>query len=401
MARTRYLGEMVTRRGAVIPLVAISSVVLVGMAALAVDIGILYRARTELQVSADAAALAGASKLLDESLLKGTLRIADKTEIVAIREQAAACAARNQVMGDGPTVDLNPGNLADGDVVVGHLDNPLDLTEPLSTSTTEEANTVWVRVRRNDIRNGPIDLVFASIFGIRTANLGAEAAACLRGGAIGFEIPGGSTNGTAPIAPFALQKSAWTALLAGTLSHGDHYSYDEVTDTVKQVADGIHELNVYPGSATGGTQIGPGNFGTLQIGKSDNSTSTLTRQIIEGLNAEDLSHYEGGQLRLGDDGTLPLYGNVGLSAGIENSVDDIIGQTRVLPLFDTFTGTGAGGIFRIVGFAGVRILYVRLNGNMAGKTLLIQPAFVVTDSVIHDDTETHSTFVYHSAQLVR
>jgi len=106
----------------------------------------------------------------------------------------------------------------------------------------------------------------------------------------------------------------------------------------------------------------------LQIGKYDNATATLNRQVVEGLNAEDLSYYPDGKLQLGDDGTLPLYGNVGLSAGVEQGLSEIIGQTRVLPLFDDFSGTGAGGLFQIIGFAGVRVLGVRLVGSMGNKS---------------------------------
>ena len=51
------------QKGAVIVMVAILMVVLIGCAALAVDVGYLYVARTELQRAADAGALAGAQGL--------------------------------------------------------------------------------------------------------------------------------------------------------------------------------------------------------------------------------------------------------------------------------------------------------------------------------------------------
>ena len=52
-------------RGATLALVALSITVLLGMGALAVDTGMLYTARTGLQRTADAAALAGASAFVD------------------------------------------------------------------------------------------------------------------------------------------------------------------------------------------------------------------------------------------------------------------------------------------------------------------------------------------------
>jgi len=46
------------------------------------------------------------------------------TELNTVREQAVACAARNRVMGVNIVLDPNYSNSANGDVVIGHLDNP-------------------------------------------------------------------------------------------------------------------------------------------------------------------------------------------------------------------------------------------------------------------------------------
>src|SRR5215468_2184327 len=50
----------IRERGLTIPMLALFIVVLIVMAALAVDLGLLYTARTSAQHAADAAALAGA-----------------------------------------------------------------------------------------------------------------------------------------------------------------------------------------------------------------------------------------------------------------------------------------------------------------------------------------------------
>src|SRR5262245_53291264 len=57
-----------SERGQTILLVAISLVSLLAMAALAIDVVTLYVARTEIQRSADAAALAGAKALVDSGI---------------------------------------------------------------------------------------------------------------------------------------------------------------------------------------------------------------------------------------------------------------------------------------------------------------------------------------------
>src|SRR3954453_16581405 len=56
MRRTR----IPARRGAVLPLVVLSLVALVGMLALAIDIGMVAVARSQVQNAADSAAMAGA-----------------------------------------------------------------------------------------------------------------------------------------------------------------------------------------------------------------------------------------------------------------------------------------------------------------------------------------------------
>ena len=55
------------RRGAVIPLVAVSLVVLISFGALAIDVGLICLAITEMQRTADASALAGASGLWESA----------------------------------------------------------------------------------------------------------------------------------------------------------------------------------------------------------------------------------------------------------------------------------------------------------------------------------------------
>ena len=55
------------RKGSVIILLTFSLFVILGIAALVIDLGMLYAARNELQNAADAGALAGAAMLYDET----------------------------------------------------------------------------------------------------------------------------------------------------------------------------------------------------------------------------------------------------------------------------------------------------------------------------------------------
>jgi len=375
------------RRGSVAVYVAASAVVMLGFAALAIDVGRLYSSRTELQAAADAAALAGAMRMLDQERLRGGSWI----EAVhhAARNEAVRVAQLNPVLGESLSVS------GPEDVFLGYLANPANPNEVMSTGTPGEFNSVRVVMRRNSLRNGPMDYLFASIFGRNSKDLGAEATATFRDGIRGFRVT--DATGNAGLLPLALHVNAWNGLLNGSWTTGDNYSYNSETGAVTSGPDGILELNLYPGA--GPTQLPPGNFGTVDIGNPNNSTADLSRQIRFGVNAADLAWF-GGELVLGADGTLILNGDTGLSAAIKDDLQSIRGQPRTIPLFNAVAGPGNNANFTVVGWAGVRIMYVRLTGAMNSKQVIVQPAYVVDDSAISGSDNT-SYYVYQPVRLTR
>jgi len=87
-------------------------------------------------------------------------------------------------------------------------------------------------------------------------------------------------------------------------------------------------------------------------------------------------------VRLGADGTLLLAGDTGLSATIKDDLAFIQGRPRIIPLFNKVINPGANAQFTIIGFAGIRVMNVRLTGAETKKEVVIQPAFCVDDSAI-------------------
>jgi len=83
-------------RGQVLVLVALAIFVLLGFAALGIDVGFMYSVRHELQRSADAGALAGASKWT-ESASPWTSSFSDPVMIEA-RDRARYFASRDKVV---------------------------------------------------------------------------------------------------------------------------------------------------------------------------------------------------------------------------------------------------------------------------------------------------------------
>jgi Flp pilus assembly protein TadG len=382
------------RRGTVVVLLAVCLVLIVGMAALAIDLARVNLARAELQSAADSAALAGAGVLLNEGRLKGPEQL--QLMFAQARATAAAYAARNPVMGQALSVDLNAANASDGEIVIGYLGDPTNHAAPLVYSDPAAFNTIRVQVFRNEGRNGSIAMTFAQLLGHQSSSVAATAAASFQDGIVGFSVSEGKPN--AELMPFALHVDAWIALLRTAASTAnDGFRYDPQTHTVSSGSDGIPELNIYPGGGSG--QLPPGNFGTVDIGSSNNSTADISRQIRDGVSAADLAYF-GGELCLGPDGMLLLNGDTGLSAAVKDDVRAILGQPRVVPLFRCVAGPGNNSYFTIVGFAGLRVVEVELGGSMSHKRLMVQPAPVVDGSALSGGNG-NSYYVYRPIMLSR
>jgi len=109
-----HRGSLSSTRGVGLFFFAISSVVIMGMAALAIDLGMLLRTRAEAQRAADAAALAGASAFADyPPLADPKPQVGFRAKAVAAKNTMAGTSiVDNEVVGvvacPDPTDDNNP-----------------------------------------------------------------------------------------------------------------------------------------------------------------------------------------------------------------------------------------------------------------------------------------------------
>ncbi len=393
-SKVAYRKSLTLRRGQITAAVALSVVTLISFGALAVDVGMLYSTKAELQRAADATALAGAWDLvLDERRLQGNDGVSQA--VIDSRTRAVQIASNNSVLNRGLQVDRNDGNAVHGDLLYGWLAEPANHSMDLQPVIDTRTNAIRAMARRDETRNGPVPLMLARIFGQTTSHLSAGAVAAYEGGVVGYRVTENTPN--AELLPFALRIDSCNDLISGAVTIGDNYAYDPVTGKVTPGQDGIPEINLFPGAGSG--QLPPGNFGTVNIGTDNNSTNTLRRQILHGISAEDLA-FHGGELRIGPDGVLWLGGNTGLSAAMKDPLEQIVGQARSLPLFNHVSGPGNNALFSIVKFEGVRIVDVKLTGAMNLKYLIIQPAIVVDETGITDNSGTQNN-LYRPPQLVR
>src|SRR5262245_44606083 len=103
------------RRGTIVVISALLIVFLMIMVAFAVDLGYVLVVRTQLQNAADAAAMAGCSKLLDHSVLTGSP--STSTFEASARAEAQRLSSANYGGGVSLSIADNASNSSTGDIV--------------------------------------------------------------------------------------------------------------------------------------------------------------------------------------------------------------------------------------------------------------------------------------------
>lgn len=354
--------------------------------AFAVDIGYITLTRSQLQKSADAAALAANIELYDGWGASAT-KTPSEVETAA-KNAAVAVAAANEAGGLSgtyvdPTVDVRLGQ---------RQWNPATNSWDISWGTSPY-NVVEVTCRRNDPNsvNGDrtLPLWFAPVIGHDKAVLSVSSIAALQPAAKVVKKPGYNVD----LLPFALDVGTWNDLLAG--NGPDNYSWNEATGQVTNGSDGVLEVDLYP---YGNQNLPPGNRGTVDFGSNNNSTADISRQILYGLNEYDLSFF-GGEI---DFEAVPMYinGDTGISAGVKDELEAIKGQPRFIPLFSAVSGPGNNATYTIVKFVPIRIMYVRLTGKPKNKKVWIQPAPYFDPTVVVGDTEIHDDSILAPVGIV-
>ncbi len=372
------------RRAATMVLVAVGMVGFLGFAALAVDLGYLYVVRGELQRSADAAALAGASAYADLSALLQADEVPYRLYEAHMR--AHEFAGKNQVA-------HSPITLGASDVDLGYLANPWDGTAPFDHSNPDQFNAVKVTARRSqDSPNGAVPLFLAHIFGASQADVGATATAVLDDHFQGFTVPG-QDEGTSPLLPLAMYEGDWENLIVNR--QGTDLWGLGADGVPVAVSDGIPEIKIYPQKLPPGQQDpdydisdlvpgspeadGAGNFGILSIGADNMGEVTVEEQIREGIQAEDMIDELGEPFidffdQTGSQIIHPIGGNPGIKVAMRDALELRVGDVVGFLLFREVVDPGSNATFQVTGLRFGRLMYVRLLGNGPNKSaVVIQP----------------------------
>ena len=361
------------RKGAVTVFVAVLLVVLLGCAALAVDMGYLYVARTELQRAADAGALAGA---------QGLGRSADNPfdefiYIWSIYNQAEAAAEANTCAGVAVSIEKMT------DVQIGYLNDPRDLDGTLQTVPLDQCNAVKVTARRTaSSPGGALGLFFGPVLGISHSDVSATAIAVIDDRFYAYSPV--SVGGVGAI-PLSLDEDMWNdQIVAG--NGPDEYSYDTDTGGIVAGQDGVHEVKLFPEklgpSTPDGDDAGAGNFGILHVGSGSLGASTIIAQIREGISRQDFIDLTGepmikfynqvsGEPVVYDAVTYDIEGDPGMKVALKDAMEEKIGQKVGFFVHSNVAGQGSNAVFTVVRMEFGRVMQVDLVGG--DKAIVIQP----------------------------
>ncbi|MFQ5429823.1 MAG: pilus assembly protein TadG-related protein, partial [Phycisphaerae bacterium] len=160
LASRKRSNRSVRRATVIIQTVVFGGAVGLGVAALAIDTGLMYGARQELQSAADAAALAAASQLGSTSNLE-----------TLAKAEGAKYANLNAIMGDAA-------DLVESDVVFGHAVMNGEKFDFQPETLPYDAVRVTLR-RDATVADGPVSLLFGKTFGLDGATMEASATAML------------------------------------------------------------------------------------------------------------------------------------------------------------------------------------------------------------------------------
>ena len=374
------------RRGKILVMTALllPGVILAGLAN-AVDVGVIAVARNQLRTITDSAALAGVQTLsCDCRIAVGYLQTA---EVIAARNRAKYFAEQNRALNATPVMLDNTANSANGDVVVGYLNPNQKATGTPNTAAVQSFNAVQVTARRTSDHGGTVPSFFGVLWRPQGWDLAVTSTAIVQVYQIlGAKMDSRRSSPRVPLLPIVLDKTTYDEWMGTQLNGGanatfratDNFAYNSSTGSVTAGQDGVYETDLYP------IRTRPGNWGTINGGVTNTSTSNLSDQIRNGITPAQMATYPNSEIKLNSGLTPPqitFSGDPGISAGIKDDLIAIIGKPRIIPIYDVSDQQGNNTTYRVIGFQGVRIVDVNFRGNP--KYVIIQPAFVPdTNAVI-------------------
>jgi hypothetical protein len=352
--------------------------VLLGFAALVIDVGVMHNVRRDLQRAADSAALAGASTYVTDDMMRVRMDSGTMSSVASvISQRVIEFGRKNATIGSPQT------NIGRSDIETGWV-NPHSLSSPINNNPhPRDFNVVSVKTRRDEGMNGSVPLFFAWIFGKTSTDMYAYAAAAFDDHFAGVRIMRPGTS----ILPFTIHEDAFEQEMA---QGSDQYAYNE--PGVSSGSDGIIEIRLFPYPLSGsGYEEGDGNFGFLNVGNHSEGASVEKEQILQGITKDQaIEEFGTNELTFFDyDGNPTTYqvdGSPGLTVTVQTEIEQRIGDVVGFFLHNNVVESGSNAIYTITRVVYGRVMDVRLTGALQNKYLYVQPAsYNGSDIIIHEN----------------
>ncbi len=372
--------DTANERGVALWMVAASLVMILGMAAMAIDLGNLYVVRNQAQGAADAAALAGAQAIANSGFTSGLVTQATASSLAIA--QAIAVGSQNLVGGASAQIQTP------------------DVTVDFSQASDPR---VTVMVNRTAARGNAMPTFFAAALGIHQADVTAQATA------EAFNPSFGGPATAAPcIKPWLIPNCDETRTVPSPLDANCNFGGNQKFDSFINPTTGaiLHPVSFTQGGAIGETLSftpvtpagisGPGDFYPLALGNGSYLTNIehcnpvpLTCgsavRTLAGNQAnptmsgvEFLIHARGMGLGQGQDSVNNLVNPPFLiTAGPSNPYappgSSIVSSDSIdsFPLYDAHPMRPGGQSGTIIGFMQLFISGVQQNGVLTGVVLNI------------------------------
>jgi hypothetical protein len=412
---------------------------LFALVAFAVDLNYVWTTDAQLQSAADAAALDGAHQLLGPNMA-ASLPNTPSSQWWVLEQQGGQAAVRSaQVRALTETAAGAPVVLNDADVEVGYIQDP---SAPPDTpagqfqapSSGNFPNSVRVTARLDGtVPAGPLQLSFGPLLGTPTVTRKTIATSTLRcQNVTGFNGPGSR------MLPLAMSLTTRNALLgrptdaSGNLGEGlgsllailnllnllyflfppapppgvtlqDAYTVTlplaggtQPPGNVSAGADGVREANVST------TQTLPGEFYLVSLRNAPvNSSPTYVSWILNGPTSADLATFGPRGLQASVLAPTTMYAGPNLDASMDSALRSIVGQTRIVPVFNQYNNTLPNPTYQVIGFTAV----VVVAANLSAPTpyIVLQPTVSVDPSATLGGGSGVGTaaFVYQGVSLSR
>lgn len=375
MTHTRTISRAESRRGTLAPAIAFALLAVMGLVALVLDSLWLDTAQAELQVAAEAAALAAGVQLASDDLLRGDDPDATVEQRLALaREAARRVAQENRIAGRPVELDASP----DGDIRFGKLVRREETGETVFIETRHDVRSVAIRAEHSRSRNNPVAIWLLKVTSQPGGDVAAIAEATLDNHLVGLEALNGIPVPALPLAVLQHdpdgKRENWRTQIEQRRGP-DRYSVDEHTGEVTAASsgDGIPEITVHSAPHRGDTSNVNLFLCLIRPGLTE---SDLQRQFRSGFTRSDLPE----PLRF-DRSPVRFPTAPGITGPVLSELPALTGHCRIMFLYDEHSAADDEGTVRVAAPVAVRILRALIHDDGSCE-LTLQPGVLTTRTAI-------------------